>query len=66
MHHPETDTSFPGPYWNKENPTVSMHIPLMIGTTVSHNPGIPASEGNFVSCVQADGRCIMNTTWNNL
>ena len=55
MQHPETDIGAPGPYWDKENPIVSMHIPLMAGTAVSHNPGILASKGNFVSCVQADG-----------
>ena len=55
MHHPETetdtDTSSPGPYRDKENPNVFVHVPLMTGLTVSHNPGIPASKGNYVSCV---------------
>ena len=30
-------------------------VPLMTGTDVSHDPGILASVGNPVSCVQADG-----------
>ena len=34
---------------------MSVHVPLMIGTEVPHNPGIPASVGNPVSCVQAGG-----------
>ena len=38
-----------------------MNVPLMteIGTKtrtgVSHNPGIPTSKGNPISCVQAGG-----------
>ena len=32
-----------------------MHVPLMARTTVSHNSGIPAFEGNPSSRVQADG-----------
>ena len=32
-----------------------MNVPLMTGTRVSHKFGIPASEGNLVSCVQAGG-----------
>ena len=55
MQHLETNTDSPGPYRDKENPTVSMHVPLMIGTIVSHNLGIPTSRGNFVSCVQVYG-----------
>ena len=34
---------------------MSKHVPLMIGTRVSHSPGIPAFEDNIVSCVQAGG-----------
>ena len=34
---------------------MSMHVLLMIGTEVSHNPRIPTSVGNPVSYVQADG-----------
>ena len=33
---------------------MSVHVPLMIGSVLSHNPGIPASEGNPASYVQAD------------
>ena len=61
MQHPETDTGSPGPYWDKENATVFVHVPLMIGTTVSHNLGIPAFEGNSVSCVHADGNRNMSS-----
>ena len=38
-----------------------LHIPLMTGTTVSYNPGIPAFEGNSVSCVQDDGNRNMSS-----
>ena len=34
---------------------MSVHVPLMIGNDVSHNPKIPASLGNTISCVQAGG-----------
>ena len=52
--HPKTDTGSLSLYWGKERQTVSVHVPLMIGTEVSHNPGIPTFVGNPVSCVQAD------------
>ena len=39
---------------------MSVHVPLMIGIEVSHNPGIPASLGNLVSCVQAGGSYSMS------
>ena len=53
--HLRNDTGSPGSCWGKERQTVSMHVPLMIRTEVSHNLGIPASMGNLVSCVQACG-----------
>ena len=34
---------------------MSVYVPLMIETEVSHNLGILASMGNLVSCVQAGG-----------
>ena len=34
---------------------MSVHAPLMIGTVVSHNSGIPTSEGNPVSSFQDGG-----------
>ena len=34
---------------------MSVHDPLMIGTVLSHNPRILASEGNPASYVQANG-----------
>ena len=55
MQHPETDIGSSGPYWGKEEHTVSVHVPLMTGTEVSHSPGIPASTDNLVSYVQANG-----------
>ena len=40
---------------------MSVHVLLMIGIAMSHNPGILASKGNFVSCVQADGSINMSS-----
>ena len=34
---------------------MSAHVPLTTGAVVSHNSGIPASEGNPASYVQVDG-----------
>ena len=36
-------------------------VPLMIGTEVSHDPGILASVGNSVSYVQVDGNDNMSS-----
>ena len=36
-------------------------VPLMTGTEVSHDPGILASVGNPISCVQADGNDNMSS-----
>ena len=55
MQHPRTDTGFSGPHWGKKEQIVSVHVPLMIETVLSHNSRIPASEGNPTSYVQADG-----------
>ena len=55
MQHPRTDICSPGPCWGKEEQTVSAHVPLMTGVVVSHNSGIPVSEGNPASYVQVDG-----------
>ena len=46
MSHPGTDIGSPGPCWGKEEQTASTHVPLMIGTEVFHNFGIPTSVGN--------------------
>ena len=46
MPHPGTDIGSPGPCWGKEEQTVPTHVPLMIGTEVSHNFGILAFVGN--------------------
>ena len=62
MPHPETDTCSLGPYWGEKEHTTSVHVPLMIGTEVSHSPGIPTSAGNLVSYVQDDGNGNMSST----
>ena len=49
-----TDTVSPGPWWDKEEQIVSVHVPLMIGTEVSHNFGILSSKDNPASSVQVD------------
>ena len=54
MQHLRTDTGSSGPHWGKKEQTVSMHVPLMTETVLSHNLGIPAFEGNPASYVQAD------------
>ena len=38
-----------------------MHVPLMIGTEVSHRLGIPTSMDNPVSCAQANGNGSMSS-----
>ena len=55
MQYPETDISPFGPHWGENEQTVSTPVPLMIGIEVSRIPRIPASAGNLLSHVQADG-----------
>ena len=55
MQHLRTDIDFPGPWRGKEEKIASVHAPLMNGTMVSYNSGIPASKGNPVSSVEAGG-----------
>ena len=55
MQHPRTNTGSSSSHWGKKEQNVSVHVPLMTGTVMSHNPGIPSSEGNPSSYVQADG-----------
>ena len=43
MQHPETDIGPSSPHWGEKEQTVSALIPLMTGTALSHNSGIPAS-----------------------
>ena len=62
MQHSVTNTGSLGPWWGKEEQNESMHVPLMTETVVSHNFGIPASENNPVSCVQAGGNGNMSST----
>ena len=54
MQYPAIDTVSPGPWWGKEDQTSLVYVPLMTRTEVSHNFGIPASEDNPSSSVQAD------------
>ena len=61
MQHPETDIGPSGPHWGENEQTVSAPVPLMTGTALSHNYGIPASMDNHVSCAQADGNDIMSS-----
>ena len=65
MLHPEADTGSSSPCWGKKEHTMSMHIPLMNGTEVSCSPGIPASMGNLVSYVQANGNGNMSSVLTN-
>ena len=55
MQHPRTDIGSSGPYCGEKEHTASMHVPLMIGTEVSHSLGIPASVSNLVSHVRDYG-----------
>ena len=54
MQNPKTDAGSSGPYWGEKEQTMSVPVPLMIGTTLSQNPRILASEGNPASYVQDD------------
>ena len=47
----------------KGEQTASAYVPLMTGTEVSPNCGIPASEDNLASSVQADGNGNMSLPW---
>ena len=62
MQHPETDTGIFGPHWGEKEQTMSAHVPLMIGTVMSHNSGIPARVDNPISCAQVDGNGSMSST----
>ena len=53
MQHLGTNIDSPGPCWGKEEQTAFMHVPLIIGTVMSHNYEIPTSMDNLVSCAQA-------------
>ena len=61
MQHPGTDTSPSSPYWGEKEQTVSVHVPLMTRTALSHNSGILASVDNPISCSQADGNDNMSS-----
>ena len=49
----ETETGLSGLYRAVEERTVSSLVLLLTGTVLFENPGIPVSEDNPVSCVQA-------------
>ena len=61
MQHLGIDTGSLGPYWGKEEQTVSVHVPLMTRTVVSQPFGIPTSRGNPALSVQADGNNNMSS-----
>ena len=63
MHHPKTDTSLSSPHWGEKEQIVSTPIPLITGTMLPHNSGIPASVDNPVSFAQADGNSSMSYVW---
>ena len=65
MQYPETSTGPLGPHWGEKEQTVFMPVPLMTGTEVSHIHGIPASTGNLVSYVRADGNGNMSSVLTN-
>ena len=65
MQYPGTDTGPFGPHWGEKEQIVSALIPLMTGIEVSHILGIPASVGNLVSHVRADGNGNMSTVLAN-
>ena len=52
---PEADTCSLGLCLGKEEHTESAHVPLMIGTMVSHDPETPVSADSSASCAPADG-----------
>ena len=46
MQHLAIDTVSPDSLWGEEEQIASLYVPLMTGTEVSHNSGIPAFEDN--------------------
>ena len=56
------DIGSPGLCWGKKEQTASVHVPLMIGTVMSHNSRIPAAMDNPISYAQADGNDSMSST----
>ena len=67
MQYPETSTGPLGPHWSEKEQIVFTLVPLMSGTKVSHNHGIPASAGNLnlVSYIRADGNGNMSSVLTN-
>ena len=61
MPHPETDTGPSVPHWGEKEQTVSVPIPLMNRTEVSHIPRIPVYARNLVLHVWADGNGNMSS-----
>ena len=57
-----TETGSSDPYRGEKEQTVSVPVPPMLGTAVSHAPGISTFVGNPASYVQAgDSRNISST-----
>ena len=56
-----TDTGPSSPYWGEKEQSVSALVPLMTGTTLSHNFGILSFEGNPASHVKADASGSMSS-----
>ena len=61
VQHLGADTGSSGPCWGKKEHTASVHVPLMIGTEVSHSLGILASADNLISYVRVDGNGNMSS-----
>ena len=51
MQHPGTGTDSSDLHWGVEESTMFMPIPWMTETTLSRNPGIPASKINPASYI---------------
>ena len=55
MQFPTIDIVSHGPWWGQEEQIASVYVPLMIGTEVSYDYGIPTFKDNPPSSVQVDG-----------
>ena len=62
MQHLGTNIGSPGPCWGKEEKNAFVHVPLIIGTVMSHSFEIPTSMDNLVSCAQAYGNGSMSSS----
>ena len=56
-----TDTCSLSPWWGKEEQTEPMNVPLMTGTGVSHNSGMPLRPiSSYVSKLVALETCSLH------